>query len=115
MNKTKYRRVWKEREEDEKRMRASAIAKAKFVAKVLKEKYHVKETILFGSLVSRSDFMWSGTDIDLMVRGLNHKKYFQILAEISMLAQPFQVDLIPFEKAEPPIKKRAIEEGLRLE
>ncbi len=115
MNKMEYRSVWKEREEDERRMRKSAIEKAKLVAKVLKDKYHVKETILFGSLISRSDFLWCGTDIDLLVKGLNSEKYFEILAEISALAHPFQIDLIPFEKAMSPIKKRALKEGLRLE
>lgn len=109
-----YRSVWKERKEDEKRMRESAIEKARRVAKLLKNKYHVKETILFGSLIWRPDFLWWGTDIDLMVKGLNNKKYFEILAEVSGLAYPFHIDLIPFEKAEPPIKKRAMEEGLRL-
>jgi predicted nucleotidyltransferase len=115
MMKREYRSIWKEREREEKRRRASAIEKAKFVVKVLKNKYYVKEAILFGSLISRPDFLWSGTDIDLMVKGLNNKKYFKILAEISVLAQPFQVDLIPFEKANPTIKKYALRNGLRLE
>lgn len=96
-------------------MREFAIEKARHVAKVLKNKYHVKESILFGSLLWRPDFLWGGTDIDLMVKGLNNKKYFEILAEVSALAHPFQIDLIPFEKAESPIKKRALKEGLRLE
>ncbi|MEW6376645.1 MAG: hypothetical protein AB1502_12750, partial [Thermodesulfobacteriota bacterium] len=92
MNKMEYRSVWDERKEEERRRRKSAIEKAKFVAKVLKDKYHVKEAILFGSLISRSDFLWCGTDIDLMVKGLNNKKYFEILAEVSALAHPFRID-----------------------
>lgn len=110
-----YRSVWEKREEDKRRTRRSAIEKAKHVAKVLKEKYHVKESILFGSLISRPDFLWSETDIDLMVRGLNNKNYLKILAEISAIAHPFRIDLIPFEKAEAPIKRRALKEGVRLE
>ncbi|MBM4338333.1 MAG: hypothetical protein FJ110_02200 [Deltaproteobacteria bacterium] len=114
MNKMEYRSVWDERKEEERQRRKSAIEKAELVAKVLKDKYHAKETILFGSLVSRPDFLWCGTDIDLLVKGLNSKKYFKILAEVSALAHPFQIDLIPFEKAMSPIKKRALKEGLRI-
>lgn len=58
--------------------------------------------------------MWGGTDIDLMVRGLEDERYFEILAAVSVIARPFHIDLIPFEKAWPSLKKRALKEGLRL-
>jgi hypothetical protein len=50
----------------------------------------------------------------LIVRGLEDERYFEILADISAISYPFHVDLIPFEKAWPSIKKRALKEGLRL-
>lgn len=115
MSKKEYRSIWKKRERDARRARLSAIEKAKHIAKVLKEKYHAKESILFGSLLWRPDFLWSGTDIDMMVMGLDRNDYFKILAEVSEMARPFEIDLIPFEKAEESIKRRAIKEGLRLE
>lgn len=115
MKRTEYRSVWKKREEEEKKRIELAIKKARSVARFLKDKYHVKEIILFGSLVWRPSFFWYGTDIDLMVKGLSPKKYFESLAEIYPLAHPFHVDLIPFEKANPLIKRRALKEGLRLE
>ena len=80
----------------------------------MKEKYRAEEVILFGSLIWRPDFLWAGTDIDLLVRGLEGKKYFEILAEVSLVSRPFHVDVIPFEKAWPSIKRRALKEGLRL-
>ena len=92
-----------------------AIEKARRVAKILKEKYEVRKVILFGSLIWRPDFLWRGTDIDLIVEGLDDDRYFEALAEISGISHPFQVDLVPFEKAWSPIKKRALEEGWRLE
>lgn len=62
----------------------------------------------------RPDFLWTGTDIDLIVKGLEDERYFEILADISRISHPFHVDLIPFEKAWPSMKKRALKEGLRL-
>jgi len=58
--------------------------------------------------------MWERTDIDLLVRDLRSEKYFEALAEISSISHPFHVDLIPFEKAWPSVKERALEKGLRL-
>ena len=114
MKSFEYFSVWKERQKDEKRRRQLAIRKAKAVAKTLKGKYQAEEVILFGSLIWRPDFLWIGTDIDLIVRGLEDERYFEILADISAISHPFHVDLIPFEKAWPSIKKRAQNEGLRL-
>jgi predicted nucleotidyltransferase len=115
MKSTEYRSLWEERKAEEERRRGWALEKAKAVAKTLKEKYNVKETILFGSLLWRQDFLWRGTDIDLLVKELKSEKYFEALADISLISLPFHVDLIPFEKAWPSIKERALKGGLRLE
>jgi len=115
MKTTEYHSIWEERKIEERRRRELAIAKAKAVAKTLKEKFNAKEVILFGSLIWRPDFLWKGTDIDLLVKGLRSKKYFEALADISEISHPFHVDLIPIEKAWPLIKERALREGLRLE
>jgi predicted nucleotidyltransferase len=115
MKNREYLSVWRQRETEENKKRDSAIEKAKSIATVLKEEYHAREVILFGSLIWRRDFLWAGTDIDLMVKGLKSGQYFEILAHVSTLAHPFHLDLIPFEKAEPSIKKRVTKEGLRLE
>jgi predicted nucleotidyltransferase len=110
-----YRSIWEERKAEEKRKRALAIRKAKGVAKVLKKKYHAREVILFGSLIWRPEFFWRGTDIDLLVKGIDDERYFEILADVSSIAHPFHVDLVPYEKARPLIKKRARKEGVGLE
>jgi predicted nucleotidyltransferase len=115
MKSTEYRSVWEERKAEEERKRDLAIKRAREVAKILKEKYETKEVILFGSLIWRPDFLWRGTDIDLLVKGLKSEKYFEALADISFISLPFHVDLIPFEKAWPSIKERALKGGLRLE
>jgi len=112
---TEYRSLWRAREKDEKRKGDSAIKKARLVAKLLKEKYQAKEVFLFGSLIWRPDFMWTGTDIDLMVKGVKSERYFEILADVLTIAHPFHIDLIPFEKAELSTKKRVLKEGLRIE
>jgi predicted nucleotidyltransferase len=114
MKSPEYSSVWKERQKEEERRRQLAIKKAKAVAKTLKQKYQAEEVILFGSLIWRPDFLWIGTDIDLIVRGLEDERYFEILADISVISYPFHVDLIPLEKAWPSLKRRALNEGLRL-
>jgi predicted nucleotidyltransferase len=114
MKNPEYLSVWKEREKEEKRRRDLALRKAKSLAKILKGRYQAEEIILFGSLIWRPDFLWTGTDIDLIVKGLEDERYFEILADISRNSHPFHVDLIPFEKAWPSMKKRALKEGLRL-
>lgn len=115
MKTTEYRSIWEERRAEEKRKRGLAIEKAKAVAKILMGRYKVKEVILFGSLIWRPDFLWRGTDIDLMVKGLDDERYFEILADISTISHPFHTDLIPLDKAWPSIRERALREGLRLE
>ena len=114
MKTPEYHSVWEERRKEEERKRQLAIKKARAVAKTLKEKYQAQEVILFGSLIWRPDFLWGGTDIDLIVRGLEDERYFEILADVSVISHPFHLDLIPFEKAWPLMKKRALKEGLRL-
>ena len=115
MKANEYFSIWEERKAEEMRKRDLAIERAKVVAKTLKENYKVKEVILFGSLIWRQDFLWRGTDIDLLVKGIDDERYFEILADISAISHPFHVDLIPFEKAWSSIKERALKEGLRLE
>jgi predicted nucleotidyltransferase len=115
MEKRDYSRVWLEREKEEKKKRARAIRKAKKVAQALKKKYGVEEVYLFGSLVWRPDFLWAGSDIDLLVKGLEDEEYFEILADISNLSHPFRVDLIPYQNAWPSVKKRVLKEGVRLD
>ena len=115
MKSTEYDSLWRAREKDQKRKGNSAIKKARSITKFLKEKYQAKEVFLFGSLIWRPDFIWTGTDIDLMVKGLKCERYFEILADVLTIAHPFHIDLIPFEKAEPSIKKRVLKEGLRIE
>lgn len=115
METNEYHSIWEARRAEEKRKRDLAIEKAKLVAKTLKKKYRVKEVILFGSLIWRPDFLWRGTDIDLLVKGLDDDRYFEILADISNISHPFNIDLVPFDKAWPSVKKKAIKEGLRIE
>lgn len=115
MKKHEYVSIWEKRRAEEKAQRNLAIKKAKKVAKILKAKYGAKEVILFGSLIWRPEFIWRGTDIDLLVKGLQNKRYFEILADISSISNPFSVDLIPMEKARTAVRRRVIKDGWRLE
>ena len=114
MKTTEYLSIWKEREAEEARRRDLAIKRAKAVANILRKKYKAKDVILFGSLIWRPKFLWQGTDIDLLVTGLEDAKYFEILADVAEAAHPFHLDLIPCEKAWPAVKERAQKEGMKL-
>ena len=115
MKRTEYHSVWEERRSGVRRRRDLAIKKAKVLAEFLRKEYKAKEVILFGSLIWRPEFLWRGSDIDLLVKGLEDKRYFEILSAISTLAHPFHVDLIPFKNAWPAIKRRALKRGMKLE
>jgi len=93
-------------QKEEKRRTGVALKMAKAVARTLKKKYRPEDVILFGSLIWRPEFLWAGTDIDLIAKGLEDERYFEILPDISAISHPFRVDLLPFEKAWPRIKSR---------
>jgi hypothetical protein len=50
-----------------------------------------------------------------MVKGIESEKYFEVLGDVSTIAHPFHIDLIPYEKAQASVKKRVQKEGFRFE
>ncbi len=110
-----YRAAWRQRSRDEERRRREAmeraVAEARTLAGILKDKYHCRSVHLIGSL-ARGEFR-ERSDIDLVAEGLPAAHYFHALAEIASLSS-FPVDLIPFEDADELIKESVIGEGIPL-
>ena len=94
-------------------IRNEATKKAKKVAAILKKKYKAKKVILFGSLISNG-YLHEKTDIDILVEGMHPKDILQAGFEASTIAAPFDVDIIPAEKADKCLLKIALNEGIEI-
>lgn len=81
-------------------------------AQVLYENYGVRKVYLLGSLNEPERFR-DDSDNDLVVDGLPPHLYFKALAELWRLSPPgMQLDLIPFEDADPGLRVRVVKEGV---
>lgn len=85
--------------------------KAKDVAKMLKEKYGVKQVYLYGSLA------WGGfaegSDIDLFAVGFEGN-YWEMYNRAERIAFPFEVSIVCEEDALPSLKEEVLKRGLLL-
>ena len=94
-------------------IRSKAIEKAKKVAILLREKYGAKRVILFGSIV-KSSYLHKRTDIDLLVEGIKSNDFLRAGADAWTISSPFDVDIVPVERADQYLLSRALEEGVEL-
>lgn len=107
------RRLKADKERRHRRAR-EAVAAAHKCAHLLYEKYGVHKVYLVGSLTEPEAFH-DRSDIDLVVEGLPPELYFKALAELWRCLPPgVELDLIPFEDADPELHKRLLEEGVAL-
>ncbi|KPA18059.1 DNA polymerase beta subunit [Candidatus Magnetomorum sp. HK-1] len=83
------------------------------LSKILKEEFHVTETFVFGSLgYLRPELFHMHSDIDIAVRGLDHKKYYSAVARL--MDCDFEVDLIMMDFASNKLRQRIEKEGILL-
>ena len=94
-------------------IRRDAKDKAKKIASMLKEKYGAKRVILFGSIV-KSSYIHKRTDIDLLVEGIKSNDFLRAGADAWTISSPFDVDIVPVERADQYLLSRALEEGVEL-
>lgn len=105
--------IEKRRAEEIESLRRDAKDKAKKIASMLKEKYGAKRVIIFGSII-RSSYLHQRTDIDLLVEGIKSEEFLRAGADAWSISCPFDVDIIPFERADPYFLSRVLEEGVEL-
>ena len=105
--------IRRKQQEKIKTIRAAAIERAHKVASLLKEKYSAKRIILFGSLV-RKTYLHERSDIDLLVEGIVKEDILHAGYDASIVARPFDVDIIPLEIADKKIVEIAGKEGVEL-
>jgi hypothetical protein len=94
-------------------IRRDAMDKAKKIASMLKGKYGAKRVILFGSIV-KSSYLHERTDIDLLVEGIKSSDFLRAGADAWTISSPFDVDIVPVERADQYLLSRALEEGVEL-
>ena len=87
---------------NERFLKAQAVLKR--MVNILIKKYHVTRIIQIGSLADKHRFGFH-SDIDLCVEGLSDELYFQAVGELLIAAGEFDVDIIPFEDANPKMKE----------
>ncbi len=112
------RAAWRKRAEqakkDEEQRRRQAMAKAKAVARHLKEKYHVTAVYLYGSLVWGRHFT-AKSDIDLLVKDFPPEaSFWRMLVEVEAIGHPFEISIVDSVDAFPSLRQKAEREGVEL-
>jgi len=105
--------IKKREQEHREEIKSTAMERARKVALMLKEKYGVRRVILFGSL-ARDRYLHRGTDIDLLVEGLKIEDLLRAGSDAWEITHPFDVDIIPMERAEKVMIDIALKEGIDL-
>jgi predicted nucleotidyltransferase len=105
--------IEKRQAEEIESIRTNAMERARKVASLLKEKYGAKRVILFGSLCSKI-YLHERSDIDLLVEGIKSSDILRAGFDAWVVAEPFDVDIIPTEVAEERMIKIAIKDGIEL-
>ena len=80
------------------------------VVDLLVHKYHVRRVVLIGSLAESERFGFH-SDIDIGVAGLADGRFYEAAGEVLLLAEEFDIDLIPIERAAPGMAAR-LERGV---
>ncbi len=112
-----YRAFWRKLAKAEltPEMRAAvekARQEAERLAQILADEYGVERVYLFGS------FAWGkvvrpDSDIDLAVEGLPPRQFFKAYGRLER-ATHYAFDLVPLEKARPPLRELILKSGMLL-
>ncbi len=111
-----YIKFWRNKIEknkaDLKKRKKMLLEYAEICAKKLKEEYNVKKVYLIGSL-ARNYRIHKRSDIDLVVVGLQDKKYFEALNELyKIVPKDVKIDLITKETATDSLKNIIKQQGM---
>lgn len=115
-----YISAWRRRAELEKKrekmLAEKAFDTARFLTKVLVDRYGAKKVYLFGSLALYLKGLKSfkiSSDIDLAVQPIPKEKYFYILAEMNRMSD-FEVDIIDLEDCPKILRDSILKNGILL-
>ncbi|MBI2265734.1 MAG: nucleotidyltransferase domain-containing protein [Armatimonadetes bacterium] len=95
--------------------REEAMEAAQIAAQILIKSYDVEKVYLFGSVLRPEQF-GERSDLDLAVVGLAPELYFEALAQLwKHKPKGLNLDLVPFEDANPLFRERILQEGMLLD
>jgi uncharacterized protein len=101
------------RESSLKRRHDRAWELARTAAELLKSSYGAKRVAVFGS-VAQLNLFHSGSDLDLVVWGLDPGVYFRAVGQLQALDPIIQIDLVMFEEAPESLRGMILKEGVDL-
>ncbi len=86
---------------------------ARKAAQVLREQYHVKRVVVFGSLLHENCFTeWS--DIDIAAWGISSEQTFRAMGRVMDLDSTFEINLVDVNACPPELLKTIEKEGVDL-
>jgi predicted nucleotidyltransferase len=84
--------------------RQEALAVAQQCEVILRDRFHAKQVILFGSLSGESPWH-QDSDLDLAVAGLSHAEWLKTYDELGAIAPPWlKIDLVRLESLYPEVR-----------
>ena len=98
---------------EEKQERDRLVARARELAKMLKEQFGVRKVVLFGSL-ARTSWFTPGSDVDLAVQGLETREYWRAWKLAEDVIGDRLVDFIELESVSDSLKRAIDRYGMEL-
>ena len=107
-----WRARGRRREASARAWQGEAKARAEQVVAMLVRDYSVTGVVLFGSVAQGRGA--PGSDVDLLVEGLEGERYFEASAAARGIMRDIEIDLVPRQWARAGVLERAYREGIRL-
>lgn len=98
---------------EEKQERDRLVARARELAKMLKEQFGVRKVVLFGSL-ARTSWFTPGSDVDLAVQGLETREYWRAWKLAEDVIGDRLVDFVELESVSDSLKRAIDRYGMEL-
>lgn len=83
---------------------------ARQAATLLRQRFHVKNVVVFGSLL-RPEHFGERSDVDLAVQGLAEQDFLSAVAAVTSLDPEIIIDLVAIEQASPSLRQHLEQEG----
>ena len=112
-----YRETFRRRCEEERRnldeRRERAWILAKHAASILREKYHVTNVVVFGSLI-RPEMFTKRSDVDIAAWGIEPKDTFRAIVDVLYLDKEIEINLADIETCTPSLRETIEEQRIEL-
>ncbi|MFN2363987.1 MAG: nucleotidyltransferase family protein [Halarsenatibacteraceae bacterium] len=99
---------------EEEKSRQKAINTAREIAEVLKNRFQARKVWLFGSTLSENRYSSKWSDIDLAVRDIDARKYYQAISYIQWNYPKIEFDLIDIDDCKESVKDQILSKGVEL-